>query len=176
MSYEKNIVLPWILVFVTYDCNLDLNVIGGSLLSWFLVIRPGVNEVKARLFTLGTEHVLTEEELGKLDKKSFLVYVRSALLPMPATVWDWLEVRLMWNWGFSALFHDDWLDHVYVNVNCREQLPFNRWVLYWKCFEGGFHILLCLRTLLRRSLEQKQNLDLIVWADLRQLLLWSSWG
>lgn len=34
--------------------------------------RPGVNEVKARLLSLGTEHVLTEEELGKLDKKSFL--------------------------------------------------------------------------------------------------------
>lgn len=34
--------------------------------------RPGVGEVKERLLSLGAEHVLTEEELGKLDKKTFL--------------------------------------------------------------------------------------------------------
>lgn len=36
-------------------------------------VRPDLDEVKARLSTLGTEHVFTEEELGKLDKKSLLV-------------------------------------------------------------------------------------------------------
>lgn len=34
--------------------------------------RSGVDEVKARLSSLGAEHVFTEEELGKLDMKNFL--------------------------------------------------------------------------------------------------------
>jgi len=34
--------------------------------------RPDLDEVKARLSALGTEHVFTEEELGKLDKNSLL--------------------------------------------------------------------------------------------------------
>lgn len=45
-----------------------------------ILIRPGVGEVKDRLLSLGAEHVLTEEELGKLDKKTFLVYFCSPLV------------------------------------------------------------------------------------------------
>jgi trans-2-enoyl-CoA reductase len=42
--------------------------------------RPGVDEVKERLLSLGAEHVLTEEELGKLDKKMFLAVLLQLLL------------------------------------------------------------------------------------------------